>query len=227
MPLPRKYLRRVFVTSAIITLLVFLAGVGLGYWLDRSRVSDVLGALRQNELDLESFLVERQFVDALGGDSCAVLEPRFRDLAKNLGVLGRTLTQYEAKRIFAQIDYDYLKARYSVLEIRTYLLLLELQKRCTGQPRAGILFFYKVDDENSIRQGYVLDAIVQRYGESRINVYSFDRDFKVEPIDLLERHYNVTSSPALVINNRIVKNSFVSREELEKLLKETAPDVVA
>lgn len=219
MPLPKKHYKRVFIVSGIITLIVFLAGVGAGYWLDRFRVDDVVSALKQNELNLEAFLVEQQFLDALGGEACEILEPRFRDLSRNLGEIGRTLTQYESKRIFAQYDYEYLKARYSLLEIRTYLLLLELTKQC-GAPRVGVLFFYKADDETSIRQGYILDAIVKKYGEEKVSVYSFDRDFKSEAIDLLEAHYNVTEAPAVVINNEIIKNGFTSRDELEPLIAE-------
>lgn len=215
----RRTNARLFIITAGLTLAVFVGGLALGLMLDDLRVDDVVGTLRTNELNIESFLTEQQFLNTLGDTNvCGILEPRFQQLSKSVGELGRTLAGYEASRIFRQEDYDYLKSRYSVLEVRSYLLLLQLKEQCMT-PRVSVLFFYKQDDEESIRQGLILDALVQKYGESNLTVYSFDRYFDNEVIKLLLSHYNVTAAPALVIDNEIVFNGSTPREQLEDILR--------
>ena len=66
----------IFLTSLAITLLVFVAGLFLGWNLDSLRSSELLSDLRNNELDTESYLVERAFWDSYGGEDCNFAELR-------------------------------------------------------------------------------------------------------------------------------------------------------
>lgn len=213
-----RYQKHIFFTSAIIAIVLFSSGFLLAWTLDHYRVTDVVDMLKKNELDAESYLVEREFIDTLGGETCDLLEPRFEKLSIDLGEIGHSLTEYETSKVFKEADYEYLKRRYFVLEIRTYLLLLKLKERCNSN-KVSILYFYKQNDDTSIRQGYVLDSLVEKYKE-KLLVYSFDKDFKDTPIvDMVETHYGIIEAPTVIVNGEIKKEGFTSKDELKRIIE--------
>lgn len=214
-----RYQKHIFLTSALLTLVVFSAGITVGWWLDSFRVDDTLAALRGSELDLQGFIVEEQFLNTFTvNESCSILIPRFERLSSDSAKIGKTLTEYESKKIFRDADYNYLKRQYFISEARNYMALLDLKNKCDLKTIA-VLYFYKKDESSSIMQGYILDALVKKYSEKNISIYSFDFDFEEPLINLIKNYYNVTGTPTLVINNNIIKSGFASREELEPLIE--------
>ena len=209
-----SYKKIVFVSLAI-TILVFFSGLLLGLSVDDTRLSDLVTDLNKNELNRESYLVEQDFISSFGGDACELSNTRVEVLSNELGSLGRLLTKYESKGTLRSSEYDYLKSRYFLLEIKTYTLLNNLKQKC-GYNFNTILFFYDINDQSSLNQGYVLDSLVQN--QKSVHVFSFDRNFNEPALETLKSHYNVIGSPSLVINDGLVEERLMGIEELKSLL---------
>ncbi len=209
--------KKLLYVSLAITILIFLAGLLLGLNLDNTKVSDLADTLNQNELDRDSYLVEQDFIKNVGGSICDLSTSRINVLSSELAKLGQLLTKYESAGIIQASDYNYLKRKYFLLEIKTYTLFTNLKKDCNYNFDT-ILFFYDPGDQVSINQGYILDALV--ISRENLSIFSFDKTFDEPALETVKLHYNVTRSPSLIINNELKKEGLIQLDELKNILKE-------
>jgi len=225
----RSYQRSIFFTSLIFTIIIFSFGLLLTYFLDYARISSVLGSIQQNELNAEAYFLEERFADLFNSDKCSSMNERIYDIKKEMVKVAQDLSNYGSKSLFKKNDFDYLKRRYFLLELRFYGLVNNLNEKC-GYSYVPILFFYKIDDDVSIRQGYVLDDLnqVEEY-KSKIVTLSFDKDYMDEPsLELLLLKFNITDAPTIVIDNKIKREGIMYTGEINasiiKLLRNVEVD---
>ena len=208
--------KKFLMISLGISIFVFTSGLLLGITLDTTKVNELVENINRNELSTESYSVEKEFLNVFGGDKCTLSNPRVNALSEEIGKIGRLLTKYESTNVFEQSDFSYLKRKYSLLEIKAYSLFSSLKKEC-NYDYTTILFFYDPNHDESTRQGYVLDALVNL--NPNMHVFSFDRLFKDDPtLETLRIHYNITVSPTLIINDKIKKEGLIN---LDNLIKST------
>lgn len=210
--------KQIFLTTLLITILVFGAGLLLGWNLDKYRSQDVSDDLRMNELDTESFLIEQSFLDSFaGGDDCSFAEPRLAQISSELIQLGQTLESYEQKNIFQDAEFQYLARRYFLLEIKGYTLFNELKDKCNIKNDV-ILYFYGPEDSQSTLQGYVLDRIASE-SNGTVDVFSINKDFTGDSaISTIKLYYNITTSPTIIVNGKEKREGYASYEEVKALL---------
>lgn len=138
-------------------------------------------------------------------------------LAPEIGTLGERLAFMENQLGTDNADVVGLKKYYSLLQMKDYLLGMELSQKCSFKP-IYILYFYKNKCTDCEKQGYALTALREKYPELR--VYSFDADLDLSAISTLETIYKVSEDlPALVINEKLY-TGFQSIETIEKLIPE-------
>lgn len=138
-------------------------------------------------------------------------------LAPEIGTLGERLAFMETQLGTDNADVVGLKKYYSLLQMKDYLLGLELSQKCSFKP-IYILYFYKNKCTDCEKQGYALTALREKYPELR--VYSFDADLDLSAISTLETIYKVSGDlPALVVNEKLY-TGFQSIETIEKLIPE-------
>ena len=207
----------IFWTTLLITIVVFLGGLLLGWSVDGLRSGEVLDGLEWTALDTESYLVEQSFWDSLEGDDCAFAEPRLNSLSSQLTELGQYLTSYEKKSLFADDEFVYLTRRYFILEIQAYVLYTDLRENC-GVDHDVILYFYGTDDSASETQGYVLDRVVSN-SEGSVDIFSINKDFEGDAaVDTLLLYYNVTQSPTMIVNGETKVEGYTSYQEILDVL---------
>lgn len=204
--------KKIFARSFVIAILLFVAGILLGLGIDFARTSDMVNDFRQSELDSESYLIEQNFLAFFGGDKCAQAEQRLNQLSKELGKIGTYLIKYESKNIVKQKDYDYYLRKYFLSEIKTYTYYSQIKTECDiGEDI--ILFFFKVDEPDSVNQGDILDVIVSQNKD--VSVFSINVDYKDDPvIESVKSKYNIKTTPTLIINNDIKKESLTNKQEI-------------
>ena len=111
------------------------------------------------------------------------------------------------------------KKFYTLIELEHFEFIQKLNSECKREFDT-ILFFYS-NEENDLQKsedaGRLLDTLFLRNTENLI-IYSFDINLDTSLIDDLKKRYNITSSPAIVINgnNTLVNPANIS--EIEKLL---------
>ena len=205
--------------SFLLTILIFSLAVIISYALDFVRIDEILYTMNDYKLSTDSYLVENEFIEVFGGDKCEILKPRLGYLKKEIEDVGDDLSKYGQKSFFKKRDYDYLKRKYFLLELKLYDLITELNKNCRNK-YTTILFFYEIDDDISERQGYILTDLTKEY-PAQIVVFSFDKDYEDEPsLKLIKLKYNITSAPTIIINNKIKLEKLTYLKEIEPLIKQ-------
>src|SRR3989344_5337835 len=212
-----KIRKDVFISTFIIVAGIFVLGLYLGSKLDSYRIDDLKMQIGKSELDAESFIIEMGFVDSFSENKCVIVKPIIDELSGELGDIGKTLTKYDERGVFDKNEYDTLKRRYFILEIKAYTLRKELKEEC-DEDKNVILYFYDINNnDESLRQGYVLDSMVNR--NQNITVFSIDREFKEPLLETVKRHYNVTRGPTIILNFDKKFEGFTSEAEIVKYAK--------
>lgn len=136
-------------------------------------------------------------------------------LAPEIGSLGERLSFMENQLGTDNPDVIGLKKYYSLLQMKDYMLGLELSQKCDFKP-IYVVYFYESDCTDCEKQGYALTALREKYPEFR--VYSFDTDLDLSAIATLKTIYKVSDTlPVLVINEKPY-TGFQSIETIEKLI---------
>tara|TARA_Y100000034_G_scaffold101914_1_gene126501 strand:+ start:1215 stop:1853 length:639 start_codon:yes stop_codon:yes gene_type:complete len=190
----KKNLTKAFFVSLIIGVLIFSLGLFVGYGLDVLRIKDVSTSLSEVELQTLDYITSQEFLEFFGGDNCDLLNSRLSSMSPQLFDMGQRLVRYEERDIFSGKDYELLKSKYFLLQVRAYVLFNNLKDEC-GIDSDLVLYFYDQDHEDSKRQGYVLDKLVDI---DNANVFSFDRSFEII-IFLIDR-YEIEEAPTVIIN---------------------------
>jgi len=205
----------IFISTVILTTVIFIVGVLVGYGVDRLRTGDVLDTLQASELDAQSYQIEQEFFNTFGEYNCGQGSKRLTELAYTLGELGYYLVSFEKRHVFKQRDYDYLLRKYFLMELRTYTLLTTLKRNCQTDDLI-ILYFFDPDDVMSERQGRVLDVLVEEYDQ--LSVFSINNQYHGDVlVDSVKLHYNVTMTPTLIVNDHIRREGFIDKAELEQI----------
>lgn len=209
--------KHIFVTSFIIALGVFLIGFYFARVWDDLRINQVDDSLIENSLDTMGIMIEQEFLISFNASSCSISESRLSSTSENLFDLGKQLVEYEKKGLLRTKEYERLKREYFLLEIRAYSNFINFIKKCDSNLNV-ILYYYSINQDLSERQGYALDAIVNRQ-DVKIRVLSIDRDFSDPTLDMVKLFYNVTEAPTIIINDKYKKSGFVSIQEILDLVK--------
>ncbi|MBI4016713.1 MAG: hypothetical protein HY363_03395 [Candidatus Aenigmarchaeota archaeon] len=202
--------------SFFLTVLIFITGMLLNYYFDFFRIGQIEDVLVHHEIDTAAYRIEQDFVEETGGSYCIAMDRRIDDLKKEIRRVGSDLASYSSFSWFKKKDYDYLKRKYFLLQIKFYAVLKELSSKC-DTPYVPILFFYKIDDVVSERQGFVLEDLSKEY--SQVAVLALDKDYEDEPlVKLLVMKYNITTAPSIIID-AVKKEGYTYTGELNATIR--------
>jgi hypothetical protein len=210
----RRASKPIFITFLVTLIIVFITGILLGRYLEQSAESELTDFLRENELNTESYLIEQALIKASGQDGCELAERRINDLSLQLGEIGQRLSMEDIDKILGEKNFNLMKRRYHLTQIRTYLLFEQLQDSCDLEQDV-LLFYYGEDNGVSKAQGKILDGLVKDQG---LIVFAIEYNYSQE-LTFIEYFYNITSTPTLVIGFNQTENSLVDKEKLVSLLQ--------
>ncbi len=204
------------VAKYIIVLIITLGIFATVFFVSDSLTNRKLAELNtiQNNIATDLLSAEAQYA-LLGELDCSqvtttVLSDQINELSKKIDYLENSSGKSE--------ELTQLKKQYSLLEIKDYLLMKAITKRC-GQKSVFILYFYTTSENCSecVKQGYVLTDLRTKYPALR--VYSFDYGLNLGAIETLIKIYNIedTKLPALVSDGRVY-TGFHSVGDIEKLI---------
>ena len=205
--------KQVFLSTIFALCIVFVVGIIIGNLISNPETKEVNKALKQSELSTESYLLEQELL-ADFDQNCELAKTRLAALSGDLWQLGKLLGSETAKKDLGEANYNFLKLKYHLMQIKTYLLYANLNKDCE-LTTSVVLFFYSQDDLNSNEQGKILDALVEDY---QIHVFAVEAGYSKE-LEFLEIFYAVSETPFLVLNYDAKKPGMTSYEAIEADMK--------
>jgi hypothetical protein len=195
-----------------ITTLVFVSGLLLGQNLINSRITELEEMQEEIRIDLAN--IETEY--ALLIDNPCDLS-RLDTLNTRLSELEPKMAYMEAKNVYESTSIKNLKKYYAILEVKHFLIVKEMNQQCE-ENLIPILYFYSNEKCNRCTdQGIVLDNL-REDSDKRILTYSFDVDLDLSLIRTLQRMYDVSTVPTIVINERSY-SGFRGRKEIERIIE--------
>jgi len=205
--------KQVWVTTILLVGVVFTIGVVIGNAYRSSSSNEVSKVLQNSELDAESFLIEQTLFESFD-TNCDLAQKRLDSLSAELWSLGKVLGGADAKGDLGAQDYDFLKRKYHLMQIRTYVLEKKLSTDC-GIPVNVILYYFSQGDSLSAQQGRILDELVAQ--NKGLHVFAIEYDYSKE-LKFLEEYYQINVTPSLVVNFDRVFPGLVTKANLEPLV---------
>lgn len=204
--------KQVFVATLLLLVVVFAIGVIVGNSFSNPALKKINKVVRASELSTESYLIEQEMFKDFE-NNCGLSKIRLSSLSNELWKLGKLLASPTAKQDLGDYQYDFLKRKYHLMQIKIFVLYYQLKNDCAaGDP--VILFYYGRDDSDSFEQGQILDRLVTDFG---IHVFAIERDYAPE-LRFLEQYYGINTSPSLVINYGRKVDGLASYEELKSAI---------
>jgi len=208
--------KQIILSSLLLTILIFTIGILANYLFDIVRLEEIKKTISEQEINNEAYVLEKEFAEIEKINQCEIINSRIIQLKENIKKVGVDLKTYSGFSVFKKDDFDYQKRKYFLLQIKFYYLVNEARKKC-NYDYIPILFFYKIDDLLSERQGFVLEDLGRKY-ENNIFVLSFDKDYEKEPlVKLLVDINNITSAPTIILENNKIEEIIYEGEIENKL----------
>ncbi len=207
----KRYFIAFFITVAIFGTAFYIAAR-----IDDQRVADIRAAEDSVSVDILSSETQYELLNNLDCKTISanpILSSELNSLASRLSVAEDNLGATNAEVI-------QLKERYSLLEIKDYLLMEQVSKKCDLKP-VYILYFYSNTGNcpDCAHEGDVLTYLRQQYPGLR--VYSFDYNLNLSALRTLISLQNLQGQlPALIINSREPIYGFKSLDQMQTLIPE-------
>ena len=212
----------IYLKAALLTFLVFISGVVIGWYLDETRVSFVKSKIDELEISFSNLALEEEFYRSIATNKntiCNIYISKANDLALQAGKLGSYLESFREISKFSLHNIEILKDKYFILNLKLWLYMRKLREDCNYNTTT-ILFFYTSMErcEDCAAQGIVLDQL-KKSDPEKYMIFAIDVDSKLGIVNTLKVYFNVTKVPTLIINEKQKIEGFISRQELEKLTK--------
>jgi hypothetical protein len=141
-------------------------------------------------------------------------------ISKDLGFQGIIINDLENK--FGKNDEKVLNRKkfYSIILLEHFEFVKLINEKCSSNISTILFFYSNIPGESGKSEdvGKLLDAVGSK-NSGKLMIYSFDINLNSELIKKLKEKYNITDSPAIVINeqNKIINPQTAA--EIEKWLK--------
>ena len=203
-----------YVFAFVITTVVFFSALLISNSFSKNRIEEIRSI--EDKIAMDILSSETQFA-LLKESSCKSIDHGNTAFSEELGVLAARLSYMEEKLGITNNEVVSLKKYYSLLQIKDYLLVEEIRKKCGVKPITIIYFYSNLGDcEDCKRTGYVLNKLRDEFPELRI--YSFDYNLDLSAIKTLKSlHGLLNKLPALVIWDENYYG-FKSEDDIEKII---------
>lgn len=184
----------------LLTLAIFISGIVLSNQFKTERIDNIKNIEESMYIDILSSEIQFALLEDLGCKGLTektVLSSELRDLSSKISFMEKDLKMNNN-------NFISLKKKYQLLQIKDYLLMKKLSRKCALNP-INILYFYSNKDgsaEDSKKQAYVLEKLEN--DNPRLRVYYFDYDLPFAPVRTLLMSKKVGEKmPAMVIENNV------------------------
>ncbi len=204
------------IKAAAVATVIILLGVLVGLQMDDARTSYLEEQLKESNLRSDTFLVTQQYLEDSSQNYCTIVKNQVPDIAQQNAQIGRDLQSFSGSSLGSQKDFDHLKKRYYVNQLRLYNMLQNYRSYCGGN--VSLIFFFFDNSIESRRQGAVLTEYRDKV-DNRTYVFSYNLNTEGSSVlEMLQTDYNVTGGPTIVVNGNKTYRRYVPLAELRQII---------
>ncbi len=191
---------RVYMIAAVITLVVFSLGVGLGFLINNEKYDIIRSDLESLQLQQKDIEIEMMLTNSLGANSCNTLNYEIEKTATQSAELGQKVSYYDNEMV-KNPDIGTIKRYYIINLIQLWSYWELFKKNCNSSVNT-VLYFYAIKNcDDCQAQGFILSYLKEKYPD-KIMTFALDKDEDLYSLNLIKNSYNVSTAPTLIINNK-------------------------
>lgn len=212
----------VFWKAAIITLIVFSLGVGLGYLLENSRISEIQKEFKQVEIEwADAKLQNLYYFQLLNPSYCDSAIRSNLEFADRIYQQGLKLEQYEKSNKLSD-EMFYEKQRYALLKLEFWMNSIILKEKCNAKYN-NVVYFYKdkptiTEASSQDTQSKILTELKNKYAE-KVMLIPLPIDMNIVTINIILDTYTIEEAPTIFINEKIKLEDLHSFNKIEEKLE--------
>lgn len=212
--------KRVFWNALLSTLLIFLIGFSLGFFLEMGRVDQARSISLDSEINLLDEQLRETLYEELAIDCEVALTSTF-SFADRIYDEAAVIADYADAEVFGE-NIAIVHKRYDLLRTILWTEAITLRNEC-GADFHTIVYLYDFsseDLEQTALQSYysslLLDLKYAHPGE--ILLIPIAADMNLSSVDLLMRHYTIESVPSILIDEKTQISESITLEALEDII---------
>jgi hypothetical protein len=209
-------MKNIFLKTAIITAIVFLIGMYFGIVFDSMRVEEVKGGVTQIDNLWNDARLMQSYIEKLSNrtDYCDFLLEENMRIGDSIYEEGLRVEAYENSNRFSSLFINE-KKRYALLDLQFWLNSIDLKNVCLGN-YSTVVYFYSQNQKTAEQtfQDKALWDLKQKCGPNIIYI-TFPADMDISTIEVIKNVYNITSIPAILIDEEKVLYAPISLNDLE------------
>ena len=202
--------------SIIIAFAIVAVILIAGYFYDSNKISYLSNNLQTYEQNVNELELATLITTTNNTFSCSVLSGNLYNIANELQNLGKQLTSSTLAN--SEVSYSQLNDEYTYVRIEYWLLANKINSMC-GNQLATVMFIYPGSGgTNSIVEGDELSFLSSR--NDSLVVSAIDGSLNLSIVSILLKSYNISNSslPALIIDDKYVKEGFVNTSQIKSLI---------
>lgn len=216
-----------YLMAGMLTLTVFMLGVLFSNAVDDRRYQALQNEMQQNNVDMESRQLQLSYLKSPEVESCGALEAGLSDIVRGYNSRLEKVQQYQENSFFKEEQFRYMKRKYVLSGVRYWMYSQELRDKCDYDANTVLFFTDNLFGEENCKEcsniGVELTVLKKRYDDDLL-IFSIPTDLDDGAVEMLERQYNVTTTPTLVINGKTKLEDFKTSGEIEKQLNFTGSE---
>ena len=212
--------KHIFWEALILAIFIFIIGIFLGYLMEKNRTSQLVSLYQQSELDLLDLQIQENALSLRRFD-CNIATSELINFANRVYDEARLLERYEGANEFSK-EIIIQHKKYDLLRALLWVDSIGVKERC-NESFDNLVYFYNyqsADLDVISAQNVMSKKLLEnktKYGE-KIILIPIAGNLNISSIDYLKSSYNITSIPAILVNEKIIIDDFNELDKLESYL---------
>lgn len=205
-----------YIAAFVITLIIFFLGFVIGVFVDKIRADYTTSVIEQQKIESDSLQLQYFYLTAQNiTENCPALRTIFNTNLNSLENAFSRLSNYKNRAVYKKDKFSLNYRQYALEEIKYWTLSDKIKASCK-EDIVRILFFFTLDCDECVTQGFVLDYFKKLLGD-KLLVFSFNSKLAEEEplINTLIAQFNITKYPSLVIEDQRIEE-FNDRDTLNR-----------
>jgi hypothetical protein len=210
---------KLYLKPAIFTVFIFLIGVMIGIIIDNYRLSNARKDISESEIRWNDAQLLNLHLEKLGNNSCNLALEENLVYNDEIYKYGKTIEKtIEVTRFTPEIGQEW--RRYVLLQTQFWFNSIDLKEKC-GFDYHNIVYISRItnstsqEEINSKIQSTILLDLKEKCG-NKIMLIPLTADVNLIVMDSIIKQFNITSFPAVIIDEKYVFQGLTTMEELNK-----------
>jgi len=212
--------KNAFWKALLLTLIIFIIGFSAGFFVENSRTNKVQMALLNSEVDLLDAQLKDTTIQQFN-ISCDIAKESTFNFADKIYGEALKLEKYDSAAKLGNSLTPFHK-RYDLLRVLLWNNAIALKNNCNGSFHT-VVFLYDYNTrtiDTKAKQLALSNLLLEfkyKHGD-KVLLIPIVANLDIESVNLIMKKYNITDSPAIIIDEKTVIRGLINSNDLENIV---------